>query len=136
MEPEQEIKGLASESESGLAVKGQLKLAIDIKTDVMTMYLLTNDRLESLKGGGESLDFTFFGAFLAIFLTLVGIAIPLYVTNATGRVFFACCILAPVFLLGSLYFGIRGFKIRTDFKNKIDDLKRNSKTVVEVVSKQ
>lgn len=101
----------------------------------MIQYMLTEDKLDSLEGGAEALEFTFFGAFFAVALTLVSLAIPLYVSNQLGRVFFACVILAPMFLFVSVYFCVKGLGIRRGVKKKIKKIKDESKTVLEMVAK-
>jgi hypothetical protein len=107
----------------------------DVRSPDMIQYMLTEDKLDSLEGGAEALEFTFFGAFLAAPLTLVSLGVPLCFSNQQGRVFFACVILSPVFLLASVYFSVKGLAIRRGVKKKIKQIKDESKTVLEMVAK-
>ncbi len=96
--------------------------------------MLNSDTLETFEGGAESRDFTFFGAFLAIGLTLAGVAIPMYVAGQTGRIFIVCVALAPFLVLASLYFLWKGLDIRSKVKTKIQHIKDESKTVLEMIA--
>jgi hypothetical protein len=100
----------------------------------MIQYMLSEDKLDSLEGGAEALDLTFFGAFFAVALTLTGIGIPLYVANQRGYVFLACIALTPLSFGLSIYFFIKGWGKRRDVRKKIAKIKAESKTVLEIVA--
>jgi heme/copper-type cytochrome/quinol oxidase subunit 4 len=118
------------------SLSAQINARFDVRSTAMIWYMLNDDGLDVLKGGAESLDFTFFGAFLAVALTLVGLAVPLYVSNQTGKIFVVCVALAPVCALISLSYFLRGNKIRKEAKTKIEKIKTESKTVLEMIAKE
>lgn len=118
------------------SMSAQLNARFDVRSPAMIWYMISDDKLDSLEGGAEALELTFFGAALAFLLTVVGIAVPLYLTGMLGRIFWTCMAMIPFFLGSSLYLGLKGLRIRRQAKSKIKQIRDNSKTVIEMVAKQ
>lgn len=101
----------------------------------MDYFLLTEDRLETLEGGAESLELTFAGLTFGCFLTALGVAVPMYASNQTGNIFVILCGLSPLLLIVAVYLGFKGWVIRNRFKTKLNKLRKDSKAVVTPISK-
>jgi len=82
-QPENEIPGLDT-APRGLEARGVVNLTLDIRAtpDQMRLYAINRSTLETLRAGNQSDEDTMFGVSIAVFLTIAGILIPLYVTDA------------------------------------------------------
>lgn len=127
---EPQTTGVETRAEPNLAIGANITLGVNIKSPKMDYFLLTEDRLESLQGGAESLDLTFAGLAFGAFLTAIGIAIPMYVSGARGNIFLILCVLSPILLAASVYLGLKGWGIRNRFQTRLENLRKESKTVV------
>jgi Flp pilus assembly protein TadB len=137
MEPEQEIKGLVTRDEPGLAVPAHINVPFDIKTGPMNMYLLTRDKLEVLQAGDDSDESTMFGISIGVFLTTTSILIPLYISGAPHTLLIPF-LWMMLFGFGALsfYFGKKWRKCRKKRKEQFEEIIEKYGTVVSLTPQQ
>lgn len=118
-----------------MSFPANITLPVNIMAEDTDYYLLTRDKIENLKGGGDSDESTWFGACLAVCLLAVGILIPLYI-NATPHT-----LLIPFLwfmAIGSagmtIYFHKRLTRLREERKERFEAILKKSKTVVTLAS--
>lgn len=117
-------------------LSGRIKTRFDVRCMEVVWYMLTSDQMDKLKGGAESLDFTYFGIFFAAGLTLIGLAIPMYVAGQTGRIFVVAVTLAVPLLILSARFFSKARKTRREVQDQVEKIQSESKTVLEYEFKE
>jgi hypothetical protein len=118
----------------GTTFPTRIGLPINIMADDTNYYLLTRDKIESLKAGTDSDESTLFGVCVGVFVAIASILIPLYIsvkpesreTNLIGLLWVALGASA----LFSIYFFRKWRKLRQEREKQFKDILEKYKTVV------
>ena len=99
----------------------------------MTQYLLTKDKITTIRRGVASDESVVLGLAIGVCLTIASVLIPLYISGdaeKAGKLVPFLWATLFLFLILSVYVGIKWWRLRSDSDKAIRSILEESKTVL------